>query len=223
MMLASRVAVLTLCLARLATAQAPSTFPVSCAAADSVLGAVTSVQRRATLTHAVTTEGTLYARTGTEALSASGLAVMSRWDVGDAESTLTTQLDLSLPTALFDRHWSAHDSLELVVDDWLTVPLGIPTPATVEGTVRPKRMLVSVALTEEDLRALAASKSAVVRYGNQWIRFDRSDLSATNRLYRLVRCVRADGHDGAHPRTDAVGQSPSRRPRFPDGVRAGTP
>jgi hypothetical protein len=180
-----------------AVAQSASPLPVNCAAADSVLGGITAAQRKASVTHAVTAEGTAYARTGGQDLSASGLAVMARWTVGAEGTSLATQLDLSLPTAAFDRHWAARDSVQLVVDDWRQVPLGIPTPATVEGTVRPKRMLVSVALTEEDLRALAAAKSAVVRYGNQWIRFDRADLSATNRLYRLVTCVGSDARPSA--------------------------
>ncbi len=180
-------------------------LPDRCSAVDSVLGVPSSNQQRAPLLQSRTVDGQTLVRTGTRMVSKSGLAIMAWFSHNLVRESLSLQLEVSLPTARVRPLLSSGDTILLVVDSAVPVPLGVPTPPLIASARVPSRLPLSVRLFEDDLSAVAAARAVVVRYGNLKISFDKTDLAASNKLYRVLRCAQsaAEG-ENSQPSTPHV-------------------
>lgn len=171
-------------------AQGPD-LPIRCIDSDSALGPVTEAQSRASLHPSLSPRGEMFVRTGTRINSPYTIMISVRWTRAGIAEPVGPQLVLSIPTTTFEQLRAAGDSVVLRVDDGLVLPLGRPTPATVDMSGRPMLMPLSFLITEEDLRSLAAAKAAEIRYGEKRFPFGDTDLASANALYRTSRCARA--------------------------------
>lgn len=180
-------------------------LPDRCSAVDSILGVPSSNQQRAPLVQSRTVDGQTLVRTGTRTLSKSGVAIMATWSNTAVRESLSLQLEVSLPTARVRPLLTSGDTILLVVDSAVPVSLGVPTPPQIASARVPSRLPVSVRLFEDDLGAVASARTVVVRYGKLSIPFDKTDLAASNKLFRVLRCAQeAAERENSQPPTPHV-------------------
>lgn len=159
----------------------------SCPAADSLVGPITKAQRRAVVRVARSSRSP-----GVTALSGAvrGLKprvhALAEYPGTDPQPAPAASLMLNLPATL--ARATAAEHLVLLLDDSLTLDLGVPKLPREEGRIVSPVLPVVLRLTPASLASVARAGRAEVRFDSLRLELRENELADLNLFYRLARC-----------------------------------
>jgi hypothetical protein len=168
---------------------APRLRPSTCQLADSLLGPPTTPQQSTHLlgwySRAVDRS---FVRTDNASLASSGIGASLGW-MGRADGLPSSaQLEPSVPAVLLVRPIDAADTLWLLLDDTLRIPLSGLRAPILQGERLPPFAPVLAPLSRSDLLALGGASAAVAAFREIRVTASSSGLAALNALVRIALC-----------------------------------
>ena len=161
----------------------------SCAEADSLVGPMTKAQRNAVVRATRSREGG-GGSVLTGAIRGRKPSVMVIGEFGGQDPSPAPQGSLMLLVPAAEARSSATTGAHLIflLDDSLTLDLGVPKLPREEGAIRATRLPVVVALSPATLVAFARAGTAEARLDSLGLELRPDELADINLYYRLARC-----------------------------------
>lgn len=159
----------------------------SCPAADSLVGPLTKAQSRAVVRASGSSRSPgVTVLTGAVRGLKPRVHALASFEGTDEQPAPAASLMLDLPAKSAKANADGH--IMLLLDDSLTLDLGVPKLPREEGKIASPVLPIVVRLTPASLAAVARARKAEIRFESLRLELREDELADLNLFYRLARC-----------------------------------